>query len=957
MASLASTVSRERFLTAFEKNETLNTTCQEIASEIQSGHTKLYAVVKELGPFVTDKNLITREKGIDALSSILSHLPKEYLNENELCFVTAFYCDRLKDHHSIIPSVLRGILSLVEMKHLPRNSPERLLRVLFEHVQCQSQLLRDRRNIYLIFITLLQNRIEDLKAMGPDFIYGFVSYIDGERDPRNLMLLFSILPQFIKEFPLGHLTEEMFEVTACYFPVDFNPSGSEGVGITRDDLAEKLAPCLYAVPEFAEFCIPLILDKLFSNLKVAKLDSLDLLCKGMHTFGVKGAAPFLTELWPALRKEIIPGGDLELKSASLKTVMSIISVISSDTKLCEEFIDNVITDTKSSLYDVQLSMFRPTVKALECVAKVNTESCTHVLKVIVPLCLGQYSVKTSATDKVILIETLNNFIKISSEHKIDIKSVAELSWTDIPQLYLSELSTQHTELQSRLLVGLTLQKLYLNDIHRRCLYEKICNLIETSCNEMRIICHASILAFASLYPQEISALIKEKFKLEIGEETVKVQIRKLEVLAAVAKTYKLGIEVLPHIVSQTKAINFEISFTALTCLHRLVATKNIDYDIQQYLHNECNIIEKLAAIDISPLDQRLDLILNISRLIVRSLTLEQQQSIVDKYVAALSTNILEIKAVFIMNIFIPLRLNVDLILTSDLLENLCNLALNSIHSNVRLTTCKFIAVVLNKMNDNSECFRRVLLYFKEKINISLETNICIEAAASLQIWLTKAVITRGSYDVEIFLDEITNLLKHDQIGQQMAQEYKDLTSKQEDALVQENFCIVKIFYKQRVFEHLIKKNLEFEDTSRQRYLTAVVYLLEEAPVELLFMHLTKLVPLLIESLSLDNEQLIFSTLTTLKVLLETKHVIFSDKAQCFIPKLLKLITYTTMRVRITALECLMNYCNYPTVLLNIYKQDVLEKLAISLDDRKRLVRNAAAKARTRWFLVGAPGGI
>lgn len=109
------------------------------------------------------------------------------------------------------------------MNQLPRDSPERLLRLLFENVQCQSQLLSDRHNIYLIFTTLLQNRTEDLKAMGPDFVYGIISAIDGERDPRNLMLLYSILPRFMREFPLGHLTEEMFEVIACYFPVDFNP--------------------------------------------------------------------------------------------------------------------------------------------------------------------------------------------------------------------------------------------------------------------------------------------------------------------------------------------------------------------------------------------------------------------------------------------------------------------------------------------------------------------------------------------------------------------------------------------------------------------------------------------------------------------------------------------------------------------------------------------------------------
>lgn len=75
--------------------------------------------MEELGSFITDKAVSTREKGINSLSSILSHLSKEYLNENELSFVTSFYCDRLKDHHSIIPSALKGILAIVSaLKYL-----------------------------------------------------------------------------------------------------------------------------------------------------------------------------------------------------------------------------------------------------------------------------------------------------------------------------------------------------------------------------------------------------------------------------------------------------------------------------------------------------------------------------------------------------------------------------------------------------------------------------------------------------------------------------------------------------------------------------------------------------------------------------------------------------------------------------------------------------------------------
>lgn len=189
-------------------------------------------------------------------------------------------------------------------------------------------------------------------------------------------------------------------------------------------MAEKLAPCLCAIPEFAEFCIPLIIDKLFSNLKIAKMDCLNLLCKGTPIFGVKGLEPHLTELFIALKKEIIPGADLELKNASLKAVISLIETISSNVKLCKSFIDDIITNVNLSMYDVQLirpTLFRPTIKLLECVAMVNKESCTEILKVIVPLSLGQYSTDISIINKVILIETLNTFIKIASDYGFTIK--------------------------------------------------------------------------------------------------------------------------------------------------------------------------------------------------------------------------------------------------------------------------------------------------------------------------------------------------------------------------------------------------------------------------------------------------------------------------------------------------------------------------------------------------------
>ena len=59
--------------------------------------------------------------------------------------------------------------------------------------------------------------------MGQDFIYGLLTSMDGEKDPRNLVLMFSIYPIVVQNIDMGPFTEEMFEVVAAYFPIDFVP--------------------------------------------------------------------------------------------------------------------------------------------------------------------------------------------------------------------------------------------------------------------------------------------------------------------------------------------------------------------------------------------------------------------------------------------------------------------------------------------------------------------------------------------------------------------------------------------------------------------------------------------------------------------------------------------------------------------------------------------------------------
>lgn len=87
--------------------------------------------------------------------------------------------------------------------------------------------------------------------------------------------------------------------------------------------------------------------------------------------------------------------------------------------------------------------------------------------------------------------------------------------------------------------------------------------------------------------------------------------------------------------------------------------------------------------------------------------------------------------------------------------------------------------------------------------------------------------------------QLTHLLTHNEIGQFIGERYQILVNKNEDILIAENFCDVKIFYKQRVFEYLLRQNVNFTSAMRQNYLIALVHLLEQMPEELLFLHLTE----------------------------------------------------------------------------------------------------------------------
>lgn len=120
---------------------------------------------------------------------------------------------------------------------------------------------------------------------GVDVLEGTIAAVDGEKDPRCLLLAFKAVATVAQlhcqpgmdAAALQQAAPELVDILACYFPVQYTePAGVPGV-VTRAELVSELHAAMASAPAFAEAVVPLLLEKLSSALERAKVDALGLL--------------------------------------------------------------------------------------------------------------------------------------------------------------------------------------------------------------------------------------------------------------------------------------------------------------------------------------------------------------------------------------------------------------------------------------------------------------------------------------------------------------------------------------------------------------------------------------------------------------------------------------------------------------------------------------------------------
>lgn len=125
-----------------------------------AGRLDIAQLVENMAGVLTNKEPENREKGMRFFTKLLKELPKYYLNETQVKFISKFYVDRLKDNHRVIPAVLEGYLTIVDMTHYNIESCGEFFLSLSREVACQSQVRQDRYHVYCIVQKLVQDNAQ-----------------------------------------------------------------------------------------------------------------------------------------------------------------------------------------------------------------------------------------------------------------------------------------------------------------------------------------------------------------------------------------------------------------------------------------------------------------------------------------------------------------------------------------------------------------------------------------------------------------------------------------------------------------------------------------------------------------------------------------------------------------------------------------------------------------------------
>ncbi|TMW63550.1 hypothetical protein Poli38472_002491 [Pythium oligandrum] len=386
----------------------LNTVVMQVHRKVA-----IETLIQSLGLHLTNTDDKVRTRATLLLAEVLTRLPELALSPSAVQLLLGFFTDRLADFPSA-SACLQALLALLlnHSKKIP--SPlttveliQKLVKAL--HVPQLGQAMR-KQCYSLMQLALGEPSVVRLLVeqdeLGLAFAQVFLNSMEGEKDPRNLLLclqiareLMSTLASVFEKHDTAIL-QQYFDVVSCYFPITFTPPPNDPYGITSEDLITSLRKAFAASDLLARHVLPFLLEKLSSTVTEAKLDSIQTLVFCCEAYSINVTLLYLHTIATALYHEVVKGEKKEVIEASLKAITRFASLIGlaktksvggaayAWTKFVLELTKRATDDLRGNAVDSLASASAG--QALAAIGKESAPAFTHVLEASIPLLLEQF---------------------------------------------------------------------------------------------------------------------------------------------------------------------------------------------------------------------------------------------------------------------------------------------------------------------------------------------------------------------------------------------------------------------------------------------------------------------------------------------------------------------------------------------------------------------------------------
>jgi DNA repair/transcription protein MET18/MMS19 len=246
----------------------------------------------------------------------------------------------------------------------------------------------------------------------PDFMGRFISYFDGEKDPRNLMVVFSILRVPMTEWNIGGDAQDLFDAVFNYFPITFRPPPDDPYGITAQDLKDRLRDCISSTADFAPYAFPALLDKLDSTSMNTKRDVLSTITASVTEYGPRTVSLYAITLWDSLKFEVLNVQEEDLAQEALAGLAAIARTLSQGTPgSLNAYLKPIIKECNEHLEDAPTKQSQASARFLESIANVSPEVTSLILAGVLPNLFVLFQTADTMAKRRGLLEVLVQLIK------------------------------------------------------------------------------------------------------------------------------------------------------------------------------------------------------------------------------------------------------------------------------------------------------------------------------------------------------------------------------------------------------------------------------------------------------------------------------------------------------------------------------------------------------------------